>query len=528
MCHSAIRNATAFFLGQLLVSWFALFVCPAPAAADDKLSPQIREVIDHARFKHAHWGILVADRATGEVLYQREADKLFPPASTTKLYSVATALDALGGDFCFETPVFRRGTVNTAGVLDGDLILVAVGDLTMGGRTTATNEIEYTKADHTYTNPSGNAVLTSGDPLAGLNTLARQVAATGIRQVRGQILIDARAFAPASATGSGPSQLTPIMINDNLIDFTITPGTKGSRAKVDCWPKSAALEVDAQVETTPAGGETKIDCHAAGDDRFVLRGHIAADRARFVYVQEVADPARWARTLFIEALGRAGVSVASSIYDANPERLLPKQGDVHGLVRVALLKSPPFSENARLILKVSHNLHASTLPLLVAVHHGKRQLADGLRLEHDFLKRVGLDADSISFGGGAGGAPADYTTPRMTVALLRYMSTRPDFAAYERALPVLGVDGTLADDVTTQSLAHRKVRAKTGTLFWENLLNDHFLVTSKALAGYLTAKSGRELVFSFVVTGVDIDKAPQTKTIAKVLAHVCEIVQQAH
>jgi D-alanyl-D-alanine carboxypeptidase/D-alanyl-D-alanine-endopeptidase (penicillin-binding protein 4) len=116
----------------------------------------------------------------------------------------------------------------------------------------------------------------------------------------------------------------------------------------------------------------------------------------------------------------------------------------------------------------------------------------------------------------------------MTVALLRYMSTRPDFAAYERALPVLGVDGTLADDVTTQSLAHRKVRAKTGTLFWENLLNDHFLVTSKALAGYLTAKSGRELVFSFVVTGVDIDKAPQTKTIAKILAHVCEIVQQAH
>jgi serine-type D-Ala-D-Ala carboxypeptidase/endopeptidase (penicillin-binding protein 4) len=245
-------------------------------------------------------------------------------------------------------------------------------------------------------------------------------------------------------------------------------------------------------------------------------------------VQEIADPARWARTLFIEALGRAGVSVSASRYDANPEKLLPEQGDNRGLIRIALLKSPPFSENARLILKVSHNLHASTLPLLVAVKHGKRQLADGLRLEHDFLKRVGLDADSISFGGGAGGAPADYTTPRMTVALLRYMSTRPDFHAYERALPVLGVDGTLADDVTAKSPARAKVRAKTGTLFWANLLNDHFLVTSKALAGYLTAKSGRELVFSFVVTGVDIDKAPETKTIGKVLAHLCEIVQQAY
>ncbi|HEV3300613.1 MAG TPA: D-alanyl-D-alanine carboxypeptidase/D-alanyl-D-alanine-endopeptidase [Planctomycetaceae bacterium] len=528
MRHVGIRVPAVCFVGQLLICYVAHVLHTAPAAAGDRLSPQIREVIDHARFKHAHWGILVADRATGEVLYELEADKLFPPASTTKLYSVAAALDALGSDFCFETSVFRRGTINAAGVLDGDLILVAVGDLTMGGRTTAANEIEYTKADHTYANPSGNAVLTSGDPLAGLNALARQVAAAGTRQVRGQILIDARAFAPASATGSGPSQLTSIMINDNLIDFTITPGTKGSSAKVDWRPKSAALEVDAQVETIAAGGETKIDCHAAGNDRFVLRGRIAADRGRFVYAQEIADPARWARTLFVEALGRAGVSVSASMYDANPETRLPEQRDNHGLVRVALLKSPPFSENARLILKVSHNLHASTLPLLVAVRHGKRQLADGLRLEHDFLKRVGLDADSISFGGGAGGAPADYTTPRMTVALLRYMSTRPDFATYERALPVLGVDGTLADDVTAQSPARGKVRAKTGTLFWENLLNDHFLVTSKALAGYLTAKSGRELVFSFVVTGVEIEKARQTKAIAKVLARVCEIIQQAH
>ena len=189
--------------------------------------------------------------------------------------------------------------------------------------------------------------------------------------------------------------------------------------------------------------------------------------------------------------------------------------------------SPPFSENARLILKVSHNLHASTLPLLLAVRHGKRQLEDGLRLEHDFLKRAGLDADSISFGGGAGGSPADFTTPRVNVALLRSMSTRPDFAVYERALPILGVDGTLWNDVATTSPARGKVRAKTGTLVWQNGMNKRFLVTSKALAGYLTAKSGRELVFSFVVNGVQIDKATDTKTIGKVLGHLCEIVYEA-
>ena len=526
-------RAAVCFAGQLLLCYAGQLLWTTSVAAEDRLSSQIRQVINDARFKHAHWGILVADRATGAVIDELAADRVFAPASTTKLYSVATALDALGSNFRFETPVFRRGAVNTAGVLEGDLILVAVGDLTLGGRTKATNEnrtneIEYTKTDHTYANPSGNADLTSGDPLAGMNALARHVAAAGIRRVHGQVIIDARAFGPASATGSGPSQLTPIMINDNLIDFVISPTSNGSRAKVDWRPQSAALQVDAQVDTIAAGGETKIDCRPAGEGRLILRGRIAADRPRFLYVHEVADPARWARALFIEALARAGVAVSASIYDANPDGLLPKQADSHPLTKVAVLKSPAFSENARLILKVSHNLHASTLPLLIAVRHGKRTLEEGLHLEHDFLKRAGLDADSISFGGGAGGAEADFTSPRMNVALLRYMSTRPDFATYERALPILGVDGTLADIVTTKSPARGKVRAKTGTLLWQNLTNGRYLVTSKALAGYLTAKSGRELVFSFVVNDVQIDKPQETKTIGQVLAHLCEIVHQAH
>jgi D-alanyl-D-alanine carboxypeptidase len=59
-------------------------------------------------------------------------------------------------------------------------------------------------------------------------------------------------------------------------------------------------------------------------------------------------------------------------------------------------------------------------------------------------------------------------------------------------------------------------------------MNGHFVVTSKALAGYLTAKSGRELAFSFVVNNVQIEKAPQTNETAKVLGHLCEIVQDAH
>ena len=81
-----------------------------------------------------------------------------------------------------------------------------------------------------------------------------------------------------------------------------------------------------------------------------------------------------------------------------------------------------------MILKVSHNLHASTLPLLIAAHHGERTLAAGLRREGEILKGLGVDPATISFGGGAGGARADLVTPRATVALLRAMAGGPTSA----------------------------------------------------------------------------------------------------
>ena len=64
-----------------------------------------------------------------------------------------------------------------------------------------------------------------------------------------------------------------------------------------------------------------------------------------------------------------------------------------------------------MILKVSHNLHASTLPLLLAARHGERTLEDGLKRQGEVLRGVGIPAQAISFGGGAGGDRADLATP---------------------------------------------------------------------------------------------------------------------
>src|SRR5205085_4465188 len=99
----------------------------------------------------ARWGLLVVDAATGQTLYERDADRLFMPASVTKLYSCAAALAAFGPDHRFQTPVYRRGELSD-GRLRGDLILVAQGDLTLGGRTTADGKMAFKDRDPIYAN----------------------------------------------------------------------------------------------------------------------------------------------------------------------------------------------------------------------------------------------------------------------------------------------------------------------------------------------------------------------------------------
>src|SRR5207248_6271180 len=103
--------------------FLVLLLCTAAPAADD-LVARIGAVIDAPRYKQAHWGLLVVDAKTGKVVYERNADRLFAPASTTKLFTCATALGVLGPDFKFKTPVYRRGPVEE-GRLRGDLVLVA-------------------------------------------------------------------------------------------------------------------------------------------------------------------------------------------------------------------------------------------------------------------------------------------------------------------------------------------------------------------------------------------------------------------
>jgi D-alanyl-D-alanine carboxypeptidase/D-alanyl-D-alanine-endopeptidase (penicillin-binding protein 4) len=193
---------------------------------------------------------------------------------------------------------------------------------------------------------------------------------------------------------------------------------------------------------------------------------------------------------------------------------------------VATLASAPLKDAVAVTLKVSHNLYASTLPCLVAVSKGGSTAEAGLRAEGQILQDLGVDTGAVSFGGGSGGASADHASARAVVQLLQGMSKRGEWEAYKAAMPVLGVDGTLADVVKPDSPARGKVRAKTGTLVWYDAANDRQLLQSKALAGVMTTKAGTELHFAMMMNNVPLPKGVTSSREGKALGRLCELLYE--
>jgi D-alanyl-D-alanine carboxypeptidase/D-alanyl-D-alanine-endopeptidase (penicillin-binding protein 4) len=519
-----MRNGLRTAAVLLAAAW------PAVTRGGEPLAERVNAVLQTQGYQHGRWGLLVVDAKSGQTVYERSADERFRPASVTKLFSTAAALVELGADYRFHTPIHRRGEVDGNGTLRGDLILIASGDLSLGGRTGPDGGLLYTDSDHSYARGNLNGQLVEADPRAGLDSLAREVRDTGIKTITGDIIIDDRLFPAINSTGSGPSQVTPIIVNDNIVDVLVTPGAKaGDPATVKLVPETCFVSVDAQVETGAEGTTPRLRVESYGPRRFAVRGSLPVGHRPVVKIFEIDEPASFARALLIEALRARGVKLDASPMGRNATEGLAPSAEIARLPKVAEYTSPPFREYAKVILKVSQNLHASALPMLLAAKQGQTTLDAGLRRQGEILKGLGIDIDTISFGGGAGGSNADLVTPRAVVALLRAMRARDEAAVYEEALPVLGRDGTLARAVPSNSPARGHIRAKTGTYWVENGLNGRAVMTSKALAGYMETASGRQLVFAFFLNDVPLD-APSddvseaTAAANRLLGRLCEVV----
>ncbi|MHB8907671.1 MAG: D-alanyl-D-alanine carboxypeptidase/D-alanyl-D-alanine endopeptidase [Syntrophales bacterium] len=517
--------------GRARIAGAVLFIVAAMLSAcgssgrETGLTAEMRALMATPPYDSGRWGLLAADASTGEIVYSLSPSSPFETGSSAKNFSVGTVLDVYGPDYRFSTPLVRKGSIDGSGTLNGDLILVAQGDLTMGGRTMADGRIAVENFDHTDANAiPGLATLTPQNPLAGLDDLARQVAASGVRHVTGDVIVDDRLW-DTPAHDPGEVIVTPIIVNDNLIDLMLTPAAAGQRAGFDWRPRTEAFEFLSEVVTGAPGSVIDLKTSAVGN-RVTVTGSIPSDAAvvPVVHTWQVPDPPAFARTLLIEALRRAGVTVAAGALGPNPSGSLPSRAAAALLPTQAVLVSPPLSEEAKLILKVSHNLGANTLPMLLAVREGERTFEAGMRIERSLVgQRIGVDPDQLDLNSGAG--DNDRLSPEVQVLWLRYLMTRPAFGAFFNALPILGVDGSLVD-VARGTPAAGFVHAKTGTRVGPDS-QGNFTLFTKELAGYADTVGQRRLAYALYVNDVAISTSTDDVLAAnQLLGRISVLIQQ--
>ena len=500
------RRPSQVLLGlfSLALVVFPLIACaPFPANNEQPqggLDPRVVKIMNSSAYRYGEWGLLETDPATGRIVHSlAPPQRLFVQGSTTKLFSVSSALDDLGFDHRFTTPLYALG--KTSGdSLSGTLVLVAQGDLTMGGRTKPDGTVDYTNFDHGDASNFGLGVtLTPEDPLAGINQLAQQVRASGIRHVNGDVLIDDRLFQPDP---DFDPRTNPMIINDNLFDVVVTPGQVGAGPGPVTWrPQVAPYHLAMQVKTVAAGQPTALAVQPFPDGRLLVSGTIAADAGQQVRVADIPDPAAFARTALIEALGRAGVSVSAAATGPNPVGKLPPTSNYQGDPRVAAYVSPPLSEYTKLIFKISSNIGADLMLCLTAVKAGSKNCDDGFPVLASFLARAHVDRTQVVLTDGHGG-PNDRFTPQAVTDLLRYWLGRPEFARFRQMLPILGEPGNLAGNCSNCP-AKGKVFAKPGTAATPDTFNQR-LFLSEALGGYLEVKPGQFYIFDEAVNNAVI------------------------
>jgi D-alanyl-D-alanine carboxypeptidase/D-alanyl-D-alanine-endopeptidase (penicillin-binding protein 4) len=496
------------------------------------LGERVRSIIERPEFQHSSWGVEFYSLDSGKTVYSINGDKLFVPGSTTKLLTMGSALGLLGADYRFHTRVYRTGPIRSDGTLDGDLVLVASGDANLSGRIRKDGTLAFENEDHSYDgSPDTKAV--PGDPLLVIRDIAAQVRARGITRIGGRVLVDATLFPEGDRELGTGVVISPIIVNDNLVDVTITPGTQpGEPVSLDVSPTTPYVRFVNQATTASADSQPHIRwssdvTNPDGSHTVTVTGTMPARKPAVLFSYAVPEPSRFAQVALVMALDEKGVRAALPPAEKPDfEALAASYADAN---LVAEHVSPPLSEEVKVTLKVSQNLHASAMPYVlgaILAHDGSPRA--GFEKEREFLKdTLGLDISGASQGDGAGGSA--HFTPSFMVRFLAAMAKRPDFQKYFDALPVLGRDGTLWN-IQTGSPAAGHVHAKTGTYVEEDLLNNGLIVDGKGLAGYVTTADGRRLAFAIYANNVPVSLDPDaiTKIVGQAVGEVAAAGYEVH
>lgn len=504
--------------------FLALSISAVAAERPKQLSKKIDSILAQPDVARGFWGVEIVSLDSGKTLYSDNAERLFTPASNTKLFTTAATLALIGPDYRFHTTVESTGTVDKYGRLNGDLVLVGRGDPNLSGRTIPYNLRTERKLD----------------PVHVLQELADQVAAKGVKMIAGDVVAD-DSWYPYERYGEGWSQddlmwewgapASALTINDNVVFLTIQPADRpGEKAYLNINPFPDYYRVDNRVMTTPAGtGPRKVyTLREPGSNQLLAWGNIPVDDPGHTESLAIDDPADFASRLLRRFLEQRGIAIygRSRTHHTDLASLSTfsvttfasagggtetRPGQLPPPLVLANYESAPLVQDLKVINKVSQNLHAELMLRLLGHEKGTSGTIDaGLEVLRGWLTQVEIRPEEYVFYDGSGLSRENLVTPHAIVKLLTYASKQPWAAQFEDTLPLGGVDGTLSDRFKTPTLTGR-VHGKTGSLGHVN-----------SLSGYATTVKGEHIVFSILSNNHMLNNRRATETIDSIVQAAIE------
>jgi serine-type D-Ala-D-Ala carboxypeptidase/endopeptidase (penicillin-binding protein 4) len=473
----------------------------APSPARDALRTLIDSMVADAKFRSAHWGVLIVDPERGDTLYSHNAGKLFMPASNQKIITGAVALAQLGPQFRFGTTFVAMGPI-ADGTLTGDLIVHGTGD------------------------PSLNDRLTQNDPLAPLRAIADSIAARGIKRITGSIRKGDDTF-PDATFGFGWSWddldapysagVDELFFAEGFTRVIVRAGARvGDRATARTTPARTYPQVrvfattSAAADTARGGRRSRLEVRQdSGGVGVVVLGSISAGDSAVLSITH-RDPSEAYLAALREVLADRGVSVDGPVI---AQAMIRSSAGSSDGSRVAwepagtplfTAFSPPLSDVLKAFEKPSQNQIGEILvKTLGRVKTGVGTADSGLRVIRTQLTAWGVAPDGVVPRDGSGLSRYDLVTPETIIRVLDAARRDTAFTVFYDALPIAGVDGTIGSRMR-DTPAQGNVHAKTGTLNGV-----------RSLSGYVTTASGRRLLFSilcnnYIVPTREVDRVADT------------------
>jgi D-alanyl-D-alanine carboxypeptidase/D-alanyl-D-alanine-endopeptidase (penicillin-binding protein 4) len=451
---------------------------PAPRTLGE-LQARLAAHVEHPRFRGALWGVKIVSLDSGRVWFEHHAHRLMSPASNSKLYVGALALDQLGAGYRIRTPVYATAAPDAAGTVAGHIVIGGRGDPSWKTR-----------------GAGGNF----GDAFAPVVAVLVQA---GLKRVTGDIVADATWF-QSLPNGAGwtaddlndsyGAEISAVSLEQNYAELRVTAGAEsGQPCAIELLQPHTGLRLENRLVTSAGGGPRRVVAQrVVGESTVYLMGGLPVGGKPEMIDLTVPRPAAWYASGLKEALARRGIQVEGR---ARGVRWPEVPAVATGQVKLGETVSPPLRELVAAFMKPSQNLetdlifgHLGELRRTAATPVGRSTGDLAVSALRDFLQANALPADEVRFEEGSGLSRNNLTTAHATVALLAHMARHRAAAAdFVAALPVAGVEGTLRARMKGTA-AEGKVRAKTGSLRYAN-----------TLSGYVTSAFGERLAFSVML-----------------------------